>query len=64
MGIVPVISVVVAIVFKGHWVAGMLAGMTYFLYTPLMMLHGKQSDKKRKKILDKIYQNQNAGNLL
>lgn len=54
LGVVPFISVIVALIFRGHWLAGMLAGLTYFLYTPIMMFHGRRVDKKRKEILDKM----------
>lgn len=51
MGIVPLISVAVAILFRGHWMAGGFAGFIYFLYTPIMMVYGRRVDKRRKKLL-------------
>jgi hypothetical protein len=51
MGLVPLVSVLFAIIFRGHWLAGMIAGFTYFLYTPVMMIHGRKVDKQRKKLI-------------
>ncbi|NOT75277.1 MAG: DUF1211 domain-containing protein [Cyclobacteriaceae bacterium] len=51
MAIIPLVSVVVAFIFRGTWLAGFLGGMTYFLYTPVMSIHGRSTDKKRKKLL-------------
>ncbi len=53
MGVVPLISVVMALIFRGHWMAGLFAGSTYFIYTPIMMIFANRSEKKRKKILEK-----------
>lgn len=52
MGAVPLLSVLIAAVFNDSWQAGMIAGFTYFLYTPFMMIHGRISDKKRKKLIE------------
>lgn len=52
MGVVPLISVLIAFIFRGYWMAGMFAGFTYFLYTPIMMIHGHRVDKKRKKLIE------------
>jgi len=49
MGLIPLLSVIVAILFHGTWYAGMLSGFTYFLYTPVMMWHGKRVARDRKK---------------
>jgi uncharacterized membrane protein len=54
MALIPLISVVVAIIFHGHWVAGLLAGITYFLYTPVMVVYGNRVDRDRKKLLDNL----------
>lgn len=51
MGIVPLISVFIAIIFHGHWVGGMLAGFTYFLYTPIMFVFSKRNKKARVALL-------------
>ncbi len=57
MSLIPLISVLVAFCFRGHWLAGMLGGFTYFLYTPVMIFHGRHVDRERKKLTE---QNQNA----
>lgn len=57
LGFVPLLSVLVALIFSGHWFAGMLSGFTYFLYTPIMVVHGIRVNRKRKKILMGITQN-------
>lgn len=54
LGIVPLLSVVIAFVFRGHWVAGMISGFTYFLYTPIMILYGKWIDKKRVTLISQL----------
>jgi uncharacterized membrane protein len=58
MGIVPLVSVTVAMILRGHWTAGMLSGFTYFLYTPIMTMHGKQVEKKRKILIEKLTDDQ------
>jgi uncharacterized membrane protein len=54
MAVVPLISVVIAIIFHSHWVGGMLAGFTYFLYTPVMFIFSGRNDKARKALLASI----------
>lgn len=54
MGIVPVVSVVVALIFSGSWVSGMISGFCYFLYTPVMMIHGRNADRKREALLRRL----------
>ncbi|HOX82129.1 MAG TPA: TMEM175 family protein [Chryseolinea sp.] len=51
MGSVPLVSVLMAIIFQNSMYSGMIAGFTYFLYTPIMILHGRKVDKAREKIL-------------
>ncbi len=51
MGIIPLISVLIAIIFRGNWLAGPLGGAAYFLYPPVMIIHGMRVDNKRKKLL-------------
>jgi uncharacterized membrane protein len=52
MGAVPLLSVLIAIIFNDYRQAGMIAGFTYFLYTPFMIIHGRISDRKRKELID------------
>lgn len=56
MGIVPLLSVSVAIIFYNQWIAGLLSGVTYFLYTPIMAIHGRRNSKLRKQLLGRIEQ--------
>lgn len=51
MALVPLISVLVAIVLYPFWFGGMLAGFAYFLYTPIMMAFGKRTQKARAELL-------------
>lgn len=54
MGLIPLISVIMAILFRNSWYAGMISGFTYFLYTPVMLLHGKKVERDRKKLLETL----------
>ena len=54
MGTVPLISVLIAIIFHGHWMGGMLAGFAYFLYTPIMFMFGKRNEKARQELLARL----------
>ena len=51
MGSIPLLSVVLAILFRNSWYAGMISGFTYFLYSPVMFIHGRKTDKRRKEFL-------------
>ncbi len=63
MGMVPVLSVLMALIFYGHWRAGMISGFTYFLYPIVMFIHGKRVKKGREKILLSA-ENQESNNQL
>ncbi len=52
MGIIPVISIAVSVSLRGSQWAGFAGGMVYFLYTPVMMIHGSRIDEERKNILN------------
>jgi uncharacterized membrane protein len=53
MASVPLLSVILAIIFSGNdQLVGMVSGFAYFLYTPIMIIHGKRVSLKRKKILE------------
>jgi hypothetical protein len=54
MGVVPLISILVAFIFRGHWSAGMLSGFTYFLYTPIMVIHEKRVGNEREKLIEQL----------
>lgn len=60
MGIVPLVSVSIAIIFHGHWMGGMLAGFSYFLYTPVMFMFGKKNDKERKALVASLQEKSQA----
>jgi hypothetical protein len=53
MALVPMISVVMAIIFYSNpFLAGIIPGFSYFLYTPIMWINGVQMGKKRAKLLE------------
>ncbi len=52
MGAVPLWSVLIATFFNDYWPAAMIAGFSYCLYWPLMMIHGRMSDRQRKKLIE------------
>jgi uncharacterized membrane protein len=54
MASVPLFSVTLAVIFYGHWSGGMIAGFSYFLYTPIMWIHGNWADRSRKKLILKL----------
>ncbi|MBY0435516.1 MAG: DUF1211 domain-containing protein [Cyclobacteriaceae bacterium] len=54
MGLVPLVSVLFALLLRGYWQAGMVAGFAYFLYTPVMMIHGAKSRKKRDQLIAQL----------
>lgn len=51
MASVPLLSVLIAVIFHDYTYVGAYSGFTYFLYTPVMMWHGSNTDKKRKIVL-------------
>jgi flagellar biosynthesis protein FlhB len=51
MAMVPVLSVLMAFVFYGHWRAGIISGFTYYLYPLVMIIHSKRVMKQRKRLL-------------
>jgi uncharacterized membrane protein len=63
MAIIPLISVLLAILFYNYQFVGAIAGFTYFLYWPVMMIFGIQADKKRKKIVEAFNQKENENEL-
>lgn len=54
MASIPLLSTFVAIVLRDFKYVGMFSGFTYFLYTPVMFIHGRKVNKGRKKILEKM----------
>jgi uncharacterized membrane protein len=51
MGTVPLVSVIMAIIFRGQLLAGPIAGFTYILYIPVMLMHGKKVNRDRVKLI-------------
>ena len=51
MATVPTLSVIVAFLFRNSPWVGPISGFTYFLYMPLMFVHGFRNSRKRKKLL-------------
>jgi uncharacterized membrane protein len=51
MGLVPALSVVVAIIFYKSPLAGLFSGLTYFLYTPVMTLFWRKKNKARQQLV-------------
>jgi uncharacterized membrane protein len=52
MGIVPLISVILAIILINHRHVGSISGFTYFLYMPIMFIYGRRTGKRRKRLLN------------
>lgn len=51
MALIPMISVAIAFILKPYWFAGMISGFSYFLYSPIMFLHARKVERKRKELL-------------
>jgi len=51
MAVVPLFSVLIAVILHQYIYAGMYAGFTYILYTPIMYMYGIRTDRKRKELL-------------
>ena len=51
MGIIPLLSVILAVLFKNHMLGGMISGFTYFLYPPVMFVYSIRREKRRKSLL-------------
>jgi magnesium-transporting ATPase (P-type) len=54
MASIPLLSTLIAIVLRNFTYVGMFSGFIYFLYTPVMLIHGRNVSKGRKKILEKM----------
>lgn len=54
MGIIPFLSVLVAIILRNQMLEGMFSGFTYFLYFPVMQIFGRYVSKRRKILLAQI----------
>lgn len=56
MGVIPLLSVSIAIIFYNSVWAGLISGVTYFLYWPVMLIHGLRVNKKREELLKSLEQ--------
>lgn len=54
MAAVPMLSVIIALLFRNFNYVGAYAGFIYFLYTPLMFWYFSSTSKKRKKLIDQL----------
>jgi hypothetical protein len=55
MGMVPMLSVTMAIIFKNNpFLSGFVPGFTYFLYMPVMWINGVRTEKRRQKLLQQL----------
>jgi uncharacterized membrane protein len=54
MATVPMLSVVLAFLFRNNPWGGMISGVSYFLYMPLMFIYSARRMKQRKKILAEL----------
>lgn len=53
LGAIPLLSVIIVLIFYSNPFAGAFSGFAYFLYGPIMSLHGRRVDKARRAILTK-----------
>lgn len=56
LGVIPLLSVLIVLVFYRDPLSGMYSGLVYFMYGPIMAWHGQRVDKARKAILAKQQQ--------
>ena len=56
MALVPILSVILAVIFQNSWLAGPISGFTYFLYAPIMFTHATYVHRKREKLLTSLTQ--------
>ncbi len=54
MATVPMLSVILAFLFRNSPWGGPISGFTYFLYMPLMLIYSSRKIKQRKKILEDL----------
>jgi uncharacterized membrane protein len=54
MGIVPLLSVMLAIIFLSHPFVGGISGLAYFLYPSIMWIYTNRMMKRRKRLLTEI----------
>jgi uncharacterized membrane protein len=54
MGLIPFLSVLVALLFRRDMLVGMYAGFAYCLYFPVMFVFGSRVSRQRKKLLETL----------
>jgi len=54
MGLIPFVSVIVALSFRGDMLGGMYAGFVYFLYFPVMFVFGSRVSRQRRTLLETL----------
>jgi len=54
MGSIPFLSVMLAFIFRNHHLVGLISGGAYFLYTPIMYVHGRRVGTRRRKLVKEI----------
>jgi uncharacterized membrane protein len=64
MGMIPVVSVLLAFIFRSSWLAGPIAGFTYSLYPLVMTIHGKKVDRQRKNLIESEVEKTAPNNLI
>jgi hypothetical protein len=53
MALIPLLSALLAMIFSfDAFLAGVIPGFTYFLYSPVMFINGSRTFKQRKKLLE------------
>jgi hypothetical protein len=53
MALIPLVSVFFALIFKGNpMLAGITAGFSYFLYSPVMFINGNRMQKARARAIE------------
>ncbi len=60
VGIIPLLAVIMAFIFRGHWQAGFASGLVYLLYAPVMGIFTHKVDKKREALLKDIISKESA----
>lgn len=63
MAVIPFFSALMAIVFQSNpFLAGVIPGFSYFLYMPIMWIHGSRVEKQREKLLATHFSSEASSN--
>jgi hypothetical protein len=64
MALIPLVSALMALIFKGNpFLAGVVPGFTYFLYTPVMWWNGNRMARRREALLQSLENDVTEGNV-